>query len=116
MAKLVIIGKHKKGKKFFGGNLMCGLTWNVGGEYDEFKPTSFIRTARINNLRKKRNFKNAAAYITMGEYCNRMGLRLSKLEIRKIKKYLDAGQIWINWEHHLEEIDRDTVGLKNGWR
>ena len=110
MEKMVIVGKKKKGKKFFGGNLQAGMTWNVSEEYDKLTAHNFIRTARINNLRKKRSFQDADSYITLNEYCHRLRLRLTEIDKRKILKYLDAKQIWINWEHHLEDTARSEYG------
>ena len=107
MAKLVIIGRLPKKKKFIGGNLLCGLTWNALSEFDEIKPNSFIRTARINNLRKKKNFRAAGEYIPFTDYCSRMQLNLSELDIRRLKKFCGLRQMWVNWE----EVKRET-GLK----
>ena len=104
MAKLVIIGKHPKKKKFTGGNLLCGLTWN-GGNHDEIRLNSFIRTARINNLRKKKNFKAANEYIPFSVYCKRMDLRLSELDNRKIRKFCGMKQIWVNWPAVVKEAE-----------
>ena len=111
MAKLVIIGKHAKKKKFVGGNLLCGLTWNANSNYDEIRANSFIRTARINNLRKKKNFKVANEYIPFSVYCTRMQLRLTKLDQRKLKKFCNMHQIWVNWS----EVQKETDSKGQSW-
>ena len=111
MAKLVIVGKHPKKKKFTGGNLLCGLTWNGSGNHDEIRLNSFIRTARINNLRKKKNFKAANEYVPFRVYLNRMDLRLTELDIRKIRKFCGMKQIWVNWS----EVQKETRSKGQTW-